>query len=79
MIYRHLESRYALRQCEFSTKVDLLAKGLEGFLQTSAFLVERRILREIYLRQGLAYEADIAGTNEKHDFASQVRLAMQRA
>ncbi len=79
MIHRHLENRYALRQSEYSAKVDLVAKGLEGFLQNSASVVERRILREIYFRQGIAFEADLMGTSEQRDFASQVRLALQKA
>ena len=79
LIYKHLENRYALRQGEFLAKIDLFAKGFETFLQKGAIILERRIIKEIYLRQGLAPDLELACSCEKPDFATQVRFALQKA
>ena len=79
IIYRYLETHHSLPQSEFSTRIDVFAKGLENFLQTGAPLIERKILNDIYACYGLIRRIEIADMHEEQDFASQVRIIMQRA
>ncbi len=79
MIYKYLETHYSLVQDEFSAKIDVFAKGLENFLHTGAPLIERKILDDIYANYGLIRRMELADVREEMDFASQVRILMQRA
>jgi hypothetical protein len=78
VIYRHLESRYALRQSEFSNRIEVFAKGLESILQTHASSIERRILKEFCASYGSMYRLDLADNLKVMDFAAGMRLAMQK-
>ena len=79
MIYGYLETHYSLLQGEFSEKIDVFAKGLENFLHSGAPLIERKILDDIYANQGVIRRMELASVREEMDFASQVRIVMQRA
>ena len=78
LIYRHLESRYSLRTDEFSTKIDVFAKGLESFLSSGALLIERKILDDVYSSYGLLRKMEIVKASNEYNFASQVRFALQK-
>jgi hypothetical protein len=79
LIYKYLETHYSLKQNEFSTKTDVLAKGLENFLKTGAPIIERKIVNDIYSSYGVIRKMELTNAREEYDFASQVRIAMQRA
>jgi hypothetical protein len=79
LIYKYLETHYALKQNEFSTKIGVFAKGLENFLNTGAPIIERKILNDIYSSYGVIRKMDLTNAREAYDFAGQVRIAMQRA
>jgi hypothetical protein len=74
LMYQYLERHYSWSQRDFSEKIDAFAKGMEEFLNSGAYIVESKILDGIYsscdVRKGEVAELD---------FASQVRLAMQKA
>jgi hypothetical protein len=70
LIYRHLERNYSLKPSEIADKVDVFAKGLEDFLSSGAFVVERRILDDLQSSCGLDGEPESAGS----DFVDQVRF-----
>ncbi|MEM2972091.1 MAG: hypothetical protein QW270_06705, partial [Candidatus Bathyarchaeia archaeon] len=53
MIYRYLEATYSLKQDEIAEKIDVFAKGLEEFLRSGAYVVEKKILEDIYSTYGL--------------------------
>ncbi len=53
LIYRYLESNYSVKSNEIADKIDLFAKGLEEFLRSGAYVVERKILEDIYSSYGL--------------------------
>ncbi|MBS7615953.1 hypothetical protein KEJ45_01985 [Candidatus Bathyarchaeota archaeon] len=78
LIYRYLESNYAVKRNEIADKIDLFAKGLEDFLRTGAYVVERKILDDIYSSYGLLRRLEIERAKE-NDFASQVKLLMRKA
>jgi len=79
LIYQHLDHKYALSQGEFSEKLDTFAKGLEDFLSSGAFAVETRILKAIPSSYGIESTRFQMAALDEHDFASQMRIAMQNA
>jgi len=79
LIYRHLEKKYNIGKEEVADKIDLFAKGLEDFLRTGAYVVERKILEDIYSSYGLLRRLELTRTQDEGDFVTQVRSIMQRA
>ena len=53
LIYKHLEHRYSLRQCEISEKIDVFADCLEDCLCEGAYPIENRILNDLCSALGL--------------------------
>jgi hypothetical protein len=78
IIYRHLESRYALRQSEFSSRIEVFAKGLESILQVHASSIERRILKEFCLSCGSMHRLVLMEDFKAMDFVAGMRLVMQK-
>ena len=58
---------------DFSEKIDAFAKGIEDFLSSGAYVVESKILDSVY-----SGGAEVESFNGR-DFASQLKLAMNRA
>ncbi len=79
LIYKHLEKNYSLKQNEISEKIDVFADGLEGFLRSGAYVIERKILDDIYSNYGLLRRLELERIQEEHDFVGQIRLLVQRA
>lgn len=77
LIYRYLETRYGVKRNEIAEKIDLFAKGLEEFLKTGAYVIERKILEDIYSSYGLLRRLELRRIREE-DFASQVKMLMRR-
>jgi len=78
LIYKHLESKYLLRPEEISEKIDLFAKGLEEFLSSGAYVIERKILEDIYSSYGLIRRLELERTREECDFVSQVKFITRK-
>jgi len=78
-IYKYLEKHYALNQNDFSEKIDVFAKGLEDCLSSGAFAIESKILEDISSAYGPFSTIGHRRKPEKHDFASQMKIAIQRA
>jgi len=79
LIYRHLENNYSLRQDEVAEKIDVFAKGLEEFLRSGAYVIERKILEDIYSSYGLLRRLELERTQEECDFVGQMKLLMRKA
>jgi hypothetical protein len=79
LIYRHLEKNHCLRQDEIAEKIEVFAKGLEEFLSSGAYVVERKILDDIYSSYGLLRRLELERTQEEYDFVNQVKLLMRKA
>jgi len=79
LIYKYLERHYSLRQSEFSAKIDVFARGLEDFLSSGAYVVESKILEDIYSSYGVRRGSELERAPEEYDFASQIRIVMQSA
>jgi hypothetical protein len=77
-IYKYLEQHYSLRQSDFSKKIDVFAKGLEDCLSTGACVIENKILDDISSVYG-SFGSIKQRKPERYDFASQMKIVMQRA
>jgi hypothetical protein len=79
LIYRHLESSYSLRRDEIAEKIDVFAKGLEEFLRSGAYVIERKILEDIYSSYGLLRRLELESVQDEGDFVGQVKSLMRKA
>lgn len=79
LIYRHLEHSHGLKQGEISEKIDVFAEGLEEFLRSGAYVVEQKILEDIYSSCGLLRRLELEKSNDEIDFVGQMKLLMQKA
>lgn len=79
MIYTHLENKYSLKRDEVAERIDLFAKGLEEFLSSGAYVVERKILADIYSSYGLLRRLELEKTQMDTDFVDQIKSIMRRA
>jgi hypothetical protein len=79
LIYVHLEKNYCLKQGEIPEKIDVFAKGLEEFLRSGAYVIERKILEDIYSSYGLLRRLELERAQEEYDFVSQVKLLMRKS
>jgi hypothetical protein len=78
-IYKYIEKHYSLHQRDFSEKIDIFAKGLEDCLSSGAFAIENKILEDLYSAYGAVSKIGYERKIERYDFASQMKIAMQRA
>jgi len=78
-IYKYLEQHHSLRQSDFSKRIDVFAEGLEDCLSSGAFVVESKILDDISAIYGSPELMDFETKPERYDFASQMKIAFQRA
>ena len=78
-IYKYLEQRYSLHQSDFSKKIDVFAKGLEDCLSSGAFAIENKILEDLSSVYGSFSTTRYDRKAERYDFASQMKIATQRA
>jgi hypothetical protein len=79
LIYRYLERNYSLKEDEIAEKIDVFARGLEEFLSSGAYAVERKILDDIYSSYGLLRRLELERIQQEEcDFASQVKLLIRK-
>jgi butyrate kinase len=78
LMYQYLERHYSWNQRDFTEKIDAFAKGMEEFLSSGAYAVENKILDSIYSSYDVRKAGNV-GSFVECDFASQIRLAMQKA
>ena len=79
LIYGYLESNYSVKRCEIAEKIDVFAKGLEEFLNSGAYVVERKILDDMYSSYGLLRRFELERMQEEQDFVGQIRVLRQKA
>jgi len=79
LIYRHLENKYGLKRNEIAEKIEVFATGLEEFLRSGAYVIERKILEDIYSNYGLLRRLELERLQEENDFVSQVKSLMRKA
>jgi len=74
LIYEYLENQHSLRQNEIGEKIDVFARGLEEFLRSGAYVIEMKILEDIYSSYGLAHELELERGINSQDFVSQLKM-----
>jgi hypothetical protein len=79
LIYRHLERNYSVKRNEIGDRIEVFAKGLEDFLRSGAYAIERKILEDIYSSYGLLRRMELEKTENECDFVSQMKLFMRKA
>lgn len=79
LIYRYLENNYSLKQNKIADKIDVFAKGLEEFLSSGAYVIELKILEDLYSNYGLLRRLELERTREEHDFVGQMKMLMRKA
>ena len=77
--YKYLESRYRLKRGEIGEKIDVFAAGLEEFLRSGAYVIERKILEDIYSNCGLLRRLELERVQEESDFVSQMKSLIRKA
>jgi len=78
LIYKYLEDQCSLRQDEIVEKIDVFAKGLEEFLRSGAYIIEMKILEDVYSSYGLTPGLEFERRSDKHDFVSQMKMLIQK-
>jgi hypothetical protein len=79
LIYRHLERNYSLKRNEIAERIEVFAAGLEEFLRSGAYIIERKILEDIYSNYGLLRKLESERVQEESDFVSQVKSLIRKA
>jgi hypothetical protein len=79
LIYKHLKNNYDLKQDEVAEKIEVFATGLETFLRSGAYVIERKILEDIHASYGSLHESESEETQEDSDFISQMKSLVRRA
>ena len=77
LIYKHLENHYSVGQDEIVEKIDVFAEGLESFLMSGARIIEMKLLEDVYSSYGVTHRPEFE-RRPKHDFASQMKMLMQK-
>jgi len=75
-IYKYLEKRYSLSQDEIVEKIDVFAKGLEEFLRSGAYVIEQKILENVYSNYDLPRRLE--SERSEYDFVSQMKMLLQK-
>lgn len=79
LIYKYLENRYSLKRDEIAEKIDVFAEGLEEFLRSGAYIIEMKILEDVYSSYGLTPKLEFERNENKHDFVGQMKMLTQKA
>jgi hypothetical protein len=79
LIYKHLEHRYHLKRNEVGEKIEVFAQGLEDFLRSGAYVIERKILEDIHSNYSLLHRLELEKVSEETDFVNQVKLFARKA
>jgi len=74
VIYKHLENQYSLKKDEIAEKIDVFTEGLEELLRSGAYVIEMKILEEIYLSHGSICRLEFERRRNEYDFVSQMKM-----
>jgi len=79
LIYKHLEKNRGVKPNEISEKIEVFAKGLEEFLSSGAYVIEKKILEDICSTYGLLRRLELERMQEEFDFVNQLKSLKQEA
>ena len=78
LIFKHLEHNYSLKRSELGQKIEVFANGLEDFLTSGAYVIERKIIEDIRSSYGLLRRLELEKSSHESDFVSQMKLLMRK-
>jgi hypothetical protein len=79
LIYKHLERQYGVKRNEIGKKIDVFAQGLEDFLRSGAYVIEKRILGDIASSYGSLRKLEKPKIDDECNFVSQMKLYLHKA
>jgi hypothetical protein len=79
LIYKHLERKYSVKRSEVGDKIELFAEGLEDFLKSGAYVIERKILEDIWSNYGAVQRLQLERTRREGSFASEVKVLLRES
>jgi hypothetical protein len=79
LIYKHLERKYSVRRNEVSEKLELFAEGLEDFLKSGAYIIERKILEDVWSTYGLVQKSHVEKLGKGACFVSEMKQLLKEA
>ena len=79
MIYKHLERKYSVRRDEVSEKLELFAEGLEDFLKSGAYIIEKKILEDVWSTYGMVQKTHMEKLRNGTCFVSEMTKLLKEA
>jgi len=74
LIYKYLENSYSVRQDEIVEKIDVFAEGLEKLLSSGAYVIEKKILEDVYSNHSLTRRLEFERAESNMTFVSQMNF-----
>jgi hypothetical protein len=60
-------------------KLELFAEGLEDFLKSGAYIIERKILEDVWLTYGLVQKSHVEKPGKGSCFVSEMKQLLKEA
>jgi ribosomal protein L5 len=79
LIYKHLERNYSVRRNEVGEKLELFAEGLETFLKSGAYVIERKILDDIWSSYDEVRRLQVEKPRREGSFVSELKVLLREA
>ena len=79
LIYKHLERNYSVRRNEVGEKLELFAEGLETFLKSGAYVIERKILDDIWSSYDEVRRVQVEKPRREGSFVSELKVLLREA
>ena len=79
LIYKHLERNYSVRRNEVGEKLELFAEGLETFLKSGAYIIERKILDDIRSSYDEVRRLQVEKPRREGNFVNELKVLLREA
>jgi hypothetical protein len=79
LIYKHLERNYSIKRNEVGEKLELFAEGLENFLKSGAYVIERKILDDIWSSYGEVRKLQVEKPRREGSFVTELKVLLREA
>jgi hypothetical protein len=74
-----LEHNYCLKRNQISERIEIFARGLEDFLRSGAYVVERKILEDVYSNSSFLRRMVVPNVNDEGDFVAQMKCFLNKS
>jgi ribosomal protein L5 len=79
LINKHLERNYSIKRNEVGEKLELFAEGLENFLKSGAYVIERKILDDIWSSYGEVRRLQVEKPRREGSFVTELKVLLREA